>query len=305
MAAYRGPIVDAHHHLWDLRMDRHPWLRPDAAHALGDLGPLRRDYLVADYLADAAGQGVVATVHVEAGWDPADPVAETRWLETLDKGAGVAARYVAGASLGAASAAAVIEHHRAASDRVVGIRDILTWHPDPGRTFVARPDLMENPVWRQGLAAVAAAGLVFDLMISPWQHEMAARLAADFPNQIFALNHCGSPMDRDSGGMARWRQGLRTLGRLPNIWLKVSDLVAYDQRWTPDSLRAVTLHCIDCFGTSRSLFASDAPVAGLHSPFAAIWDNFRAITADFPETEQRALFHDNAARLYGLPAPLL
>ena len=36
---YRGPIIDAHIHLWDLGMDRHPWLRPTggAIQALGDL----------------------------------------------------------------------------------------------------------------------------------------------------------------------------------------------------------------------------------------------------------------------------
>ncbi|MFZ2107699.1 MAG: hydrolase, partial [Roseiarcus sp.] len=50
-------------------MRRHPWLDPSDAHPLGDLGPIRRDYLPRDYRADAAGQNVVAAVHVEAGWD--------------------------------------------------------------------------------------------------------------------------------------------------------------------------------------------------------------------------------------------
>jgi predicted TIM-barrel fold metal-dependent hydrolase len=68
---YRGPIVDAHIHLWDLSLRRHPWLDPSDTHPLGELGPIRRDYLPPDYRADAAGQNVVAAVHVEAGWDPA------------------------------------------------------------------------------------------------------------------------------------------------------------------------------------------------------------------------------------------
>ena len=33
-------------------------------------------------------------VHVEAGWASDDCIGETRWLETLDKSHGVAARYV-------------------------------------------------------------------------------------------------------------------------------------------------------------------------------------------------------------------
>lgn len=65
---YDGPIIDAHHHLWHLSGGHHPWLtNPEAAiPALGDIGFLRRDYLPQDYATDIAGQGVVASMHVEA-----------------------------------------------------------------------------------------------------------------------------------------------------------------------------------------------------------------------------------------------
>ena len=78
---YAGPIIDPHIHLWDLGMDRHPWLRPagDAIQALGDLDAIRRNYLVDDYRRDAANQNVVASVHIEAAWDRSDdPLAEIR-----------------------------------------------------------------------------------------------------------------------------------------------------------------------------------------------------------------------------------
>ena len=48
------------------------------------------------------------------------------------------------------------------------------------------------------------------------------------------------------------------------------------------------------------MFASDFPVAGLHASFDQVWDGFKAITADLTPAEQRALFHDNARRLYRL-----
>jgi len=82
---YSGPIIDAHHHLWDLGLGRHPWLilTADARGGLGDLGPLRQNCLPEDYLRDATRHNVVATVHVEAGWASDDCVGETNWLETL------------------------------------------------------------------------------------------------------------------------------------------------------------------------------------------------------------------------------
>ena len=107
-----------------------------------------------------------------------------------------------------------------------------------------------------------------------------------------------SPADRDEAGMALWRRGLKLLAAQPNVAIKVSDLVAYDHNWTLASLREVTLACIDAFGPERSLFASDFPVAGLHATYDQCFDSFKAITKDFTAGEQRALFCENAARLY-------
>lgn len=226
---YQGPIIDAHHHLWDLSLERHPWLTPTAGKrgGLGDLGPLQRDYLPADYARDAARHAIVAIVHVEAGWLPSDPVGETRWLDTLDKAGGVAARYVAHVPLASHDAPALIEE-QAANPQVVGVRDILSWHEDPARRFATRGDLMGDPVWRGNLARLSGYGLAFDLMVFAHQLPEAARLLADFPGQVFVLNHCGSPVDRSTNGMRAWRDGLAMVAAHPNARIKISDLAAYD-----------------------------------------------------------------------------
>ena len=76
------PIVDAHQHFWDPAGGRYPWLStPLPAFRYGDYTVLRRRYFPEDFRRDAAGHRVVATVHMEAEWDAADEVAETRWLE--------------------------------------------------------------------------------------------------------------------------------------------------------------------------------------------------------------------------------
>jgi predicted TIM-barrel fold metal-dependent hydrolase len=296
---YAGPLIDAHHHLWDLRLARHPWLAAEAEGrgSLGDLGPLRRNYLPQDYRRDAARQNMVASLHVEAGWLPQDCLGETRWLASLDRSGGVARRWVAHVPLASPDAQALIERQAAHPD-VVGIRDILSFEDDPARRFAARGDLMFDPAWRAGLSCLVPQGLVFDLMILPSQMRDATKLVADFPEQLFVLNHCGSPIDRDDEGMRRWRNGLASLARAQNVALKISDLVAYDHDWTPESLEPVVRHCIDCFGTARTMFASDFPVAGLHASFDQIFDGFRAFTADLSDSEQSALFYDNAKRIY-------
>jgi predicted TIM-barrel fold metal-dependent hydrolase len=296
---YTGPVIDPHHHLWDLSLKAHPWLAPkaDERGGLGDLANLRRNYLPQDYSRAAERQNIVASVHIEAGWTDVDPVGETRWLETLDKRGGIARRYVAKASLVRADAAAVIEA-QASFARVVGIRDILSWSSDPARRFAAHGDLMTDSRWRAGLAELQRYGLVFDLMVFPAQLADAARLASDFPNQIFVLNHGGSPIDRDVEGMSRWRDGIAKLAQAPNVFIKISDLVAYDADWTLDSLRPVIRHCIECFGPDRAMFASDFPVTGLRASFDQAYGVFRAVAAEFSRDEQAALFFGVAQRVY-------
>jgi len=92
---YHGPIIDAHHHLWDLSLGRHPWITSadSAIKALGDIGYLRRDYLVADYLADIGHEPVEGSVYVEAAWDRTrPPLEEIAWLEGLARPRQIAAR---------------------------------------------------------------------------------------------------------------------------------------------------------------------------------------------------------------------
>jgi len=302
---YRGPITDAHCHLWDLGMDRHPWLRPKAGaiQALGDLGPIRRNYLVDDYRRDAANQNVVASVHIEAAWDRSDdPLAEIEWLDTLDKSSGVAIRYIGFADLASPDAGAALDR-LAQVERCVGVRQMLSWHPtEPARSFAPRPGIADEAEFRRGVALLARHDQLLELMLYPYQAEEAARLACDFPGQTFIVNHCGSPIDRDHDGMARWRQGLKLLGAAPNVKIKISALTAYDSSPTPESLREVALHCIDCFGVDRSMFGSDFPVGRLWTSFDAIFDGFKAIVRDFSDTEQSALFHDNARRVYRIEA---
>lgn len=298
---YAGPIIDPHHHLWDLGLGRHPWLKSVAGErgGLGDLGPLRRNYLPEDYARDAANHPIVATVHVEAGWLPADCLGESRWLETLDKSRGIAARYVAHVPLADPNAAWLIDA-QAACGRVVGVRDILSWHPDPARRFAARGDLMTDAAWRGGLRRLARHDLSFDLMVFAHQLGDAARLAGDFPNQLFILNHCGSPIDRDPDGMRRWRDGLAALAEHRNVRIKISDLGAYDHDWTLDSLASVIWPCIESFGPERAMFASDFPVAGLHASFDQVFGAFKTITAALSADEQKALFFGTAQRTYRL-----
>ena len=289
--SYDGPILDAHIHLWDYASATHPWLSQDG------LETLRRDHLPSDYLQLAGPCGVTASVHVETGRPPVESVAETNWLAGLNLPIGVGDRIVAHIALNDAEAERLMEE-QAGFERVVGIRDILTWHPDPSLSRVKSRDHMDGPIWRKNFGLLARFSLSFDLLMSPWQAADAHRLALDHPDTVIAINHCGSPFDRDAEGMARWREGLRLLASAPNVVIKISDPVAYDPQWTTASLSEVILTCVETFGPARAMFASDYPVSGLHIGFGEWVDVISMAVASLSADEQRAVFHDTAARVY-------
>ena len=58
-------MIDAHHHIW--RQADLPWLLgPEQPRIFGPYGPIRRDYLVTEFLADLAGTGIERSVYVQA-----------------------------------------------------------------------------------------------------------------------------------------------------------------------------------------------------------------------------------------------
>lgn len=292
---YDGPIIDAHFHLWRYDPARYPWLAP--AQPDNGLAPLRRDHTPADYAALARASGITSSIHIEANWNPDDPVAETEWLCGLKRDAAVANRLIAHAPMSEPHAEAILER-QASFEPVVGIRDIMMWHPDPARSRISDRGLMENSVWLRNFAALSRLNLSFELLISPWQTDEAFRLAAKFPDTPIIIGHCGAPIDRDSEGMQRWCHGLRRLSDAPNMFIKISDPVAYDNDWSIDSLRMIVLECIEVFGPDRVMFGTDYPVANLHIGFAQWVDVFRNITQAFSESEKSMIFQGTALRVY-------
>jgi predicted TIM-barrel fold metal-dependent hydrolase len=299
-------IIDAHHHLWNLDAGRYSWLAPESGpHGLvGDLSAIRRNYGIDEFRADiaeiGAGTAVVKSVHVQAEYDRADPVAETAWLQSIadrpDSG-GFPHAIVAFADLAAPDAEAVLEAHcRFANMR--GVREILNHHPDRRLTFIDRADLMDDPHWRAGYKLLARFGLSFDLQIYPHQMAQAADLAARFPEVPVVLNHTGMPADQTEDGLLEWRRGMRRLAECPHVSVKISGLGMVDHAWTVDSIRPFVLDTIEIFGPGRCLFASNFPVDSLFGGYAALWQAYDAITAGLPEATRAALFHDNAARVY-------
>ena len=295
------PIVDPHHHFWDLARNPHPWLQdaPPPAFRYGDTAVLRRDFLPADYDRAVAGHNVVATVTVEAEWDPRDPLGESRWISLLHARSGRPAAHVGQAWLDRDDVAEVLAG-QAGFPLLRGVRHKPRAAPSPAAVQRGSPGSMSDPRWRAGYALLARHGLHFELQAPWWHLEEAAELIEAHPDVTLVLNHTGLPADRSEEGLAGWRAAMRRLARCPQAMVKISGLGLRDRPYRLEDNRPVILDTIEIFGPERCMFASNFPVDGLCASFDTIYAGFKAATAAMPAAERLALFHDNAVRIYRL-----
>lgn len=294
------PIVDAHHHFWDLDQNYYPWLQdPELVpFRYGDYSAIRRNFMPDDFARHVAGIPVVKSVHMEAEIDRSRPVAETVWLTELAARTGRPHACVGHAHLDADDVEEVLATH-AAFTIVRGIRQKPAAATDASTARRGQTGSMDDEKWRRGYAMLARHGFSYDLQTPWWHLDAAADLAADFPATRIILNHTGLPGDRSSDGLSGWRKAMGCLAGQPNTAVKLSGL-GLPGRWPREQNIAILREAISIFGADRCMFASNFPVDSLVASYAELVDTFRAAIADMPLGDRKKLLHDNAVRIYRL-----
>lgn len=331
------PIIDPHHHLWDLR----PLLNvfPEPHHPF--IAAIARSpyYTFNELHADATcGHNVIGTVFMECGAfyragasDAMKVLGETEYVN------GVAAQSASGlygdlrlceAIIGHVDlrlgdgAREVLEAQMAVTDRFKGIRHQAAWDADPevlGPPFHAPAGLYRDPEFRKGFAHLSQLGLTFDAWLLEPQLGDVIDLARAFPHQKIVVDHCGTPLGMASyrGKLHErfdiWRNSIRELAKCPNVSIKLGGL-AMSFAGMPDhgpeaGLSSETLAamwrpyietCIEAFGPERGMFESNYPVDKWGASYAVLWNAFKHLTHGASAQEKRALYAGTAAKFYGI-----
>jgi L-fuconolactonase len=284
-------IMDAHHHLWDLSAFDQPWLHSDP-----QLAPLLRDYSLADLAAVTAAAGVTATVVVQTVTEPGET---PDLLAAAAAPSSLVAAVVGWTDLTAPDVPDALAALRGlpGSGRLAGLRHPVLIEPDPD--WLARPDVL------RGLAAVADAGLTYDVVARPDQLPAAAAAAARLPGLVFVLDHLGN-VDVGAEVDPAWAAALGAFAALPNTVAKLSGILS--EPAPPGSgpggpasvahLRPYYDIALDGFGPDRLMFGSDWPVSTLGAPYGVVVAAARALTSDLSPPEQDAIFGGTARRTY-------
>lgn len=280
-------IVDAHHHLWRIE-DGYRWL--DAP----ELAPIRRTFLPDDLRPELAAARVDRTVLVEGGrCDTAEAAILLGYARDCPEIGGV----VAWADpADPALAETIVDYRRLpGGELLVGIRPQLQAEPDPD--YLARPEV------RRGLRTIAAAGLVFDVVVRADQLPAVARAAREVPELRFVLDHLGKPRISDgAAGLAAWSGPLAALAAEPNVMAKLSGLVTEADwaRWRVADLQPFVAEAVWRFGPGRLMFGSDWPVCRLAAGYGAVLSALTEALPPLSANERAAVFGGTAARTYRL-----
>ncbi len=281
--------IDAHHHFWDTSApDRdYYWMTDDLAAIRGRYGPEDLRPLLQQ-------QGIDRTVLVQT----IPSVAETREFLATARGGDLVAGVVGWVDLRDPAVSDTIAELRAGpgGDRLVAIRHQV--HDE------ADPEWLLAPEVQRGLAAVAAAGLAYDILVRSRELPAALETVRAFPDSRFVVDHIAKP-DIKAAEVEPWASRMQPLAAYPNVSVKLSGMITEADwaAWRPDDLVPYVRRLLDWFGPSRLMFGSDWPVCTLAGSYAQVVGAVRLALGDLSGQDLERIFGGTAVEAYRLQVP--
>ena len=310
------PIIDPHHHLWDLRKNNQMGFRQEV-------------YLCEEISRDISdsGHNVVQTVFAQCGaFYRADGPEEMQCIGETEFVNGIAAMSRSGLygsprlctgifstadlRLGA-DVEAVLEAHLQASPNFRGIRSAFP--SDLNDTFLEGFALLEK----------------YDLSYDNWSPDFLrlprlADLANKCPGVTVIVNHLGGRIDPEASEeeIKAWQKAIDSVAACSNTVMKLGGAQMRVGDWEPayhmhvadspwssdrflDTLFSRYQYAIEAFGPERCMFESNFPVDKDCISYGTLWNLFKKMAnrLGLSDAEKKAMFSGTAAKAYRLETP--
>jgi L-fuconolactonase len=275
-------MIDTHQHLWMMSERAYDWIVPA-------YGPLYADFGPEDVAEDVAAAGITGTVLVQA----ADTYEDTFYMLSVAKRHPHVKGVVAWAPLDRPAEAEAALDLYALSPVVKGVRVLNHTYDDP--RWLLRNDVTTS------IALLAPRGLTLDFVSTTAEHlEVVAELAARHPELTIVIDHLAKP-DIKNKAWEPWAGLMSAASEHSNVNVKLSGLnTASDANWSVSDWQPYVDHVLEAFGAERIMLGSDWPVSILAGDFVGVWKAQLDVIAARSASEQDAITHGTATRVYGL-----
>jgi L-fuconolactonase len=283
----RSVVIDSHHHFWDPETADYPWMT-------GEYEVLRRPFGPSDLAPILESNGVTATVVVQARQELGEThsllaiASETPWI-------GGVVGWVDLADVGVSETIADLREGPNGS-KLVGFRHLVHDEADPD--WLLRDEVV------RGLAAVAEAGLVYDLLVRTRELPAAIEVARRLPDLRFVLDHLAKPRIA-ARETEPWSAAITEIANLPNVTGKVSGLVTEADwtSWVRGDLAPYIEIAVELFGPDRLMFGSDWPVCTLAADYSDVFSATVDILTETVGSDLAPILGECAIETYGPELP--
>jgi len=272
-------IIDSHQHFWLVGRFDYPWMTPEV------------EVLYQDYLPPALEPirkrcGVEKTILVQAS----NSLEETRWLLSLADQYLFIAGVVGWVDLTGKDVGRQLDEF-VMHAKFKGVRHLV--ESEPADDWLIQPSVLE------GMRALAAYGISYDLLVHTRHLKYAKILAESCPGLQLAIDHMAKPPIAHQE-LAEWAHEIKELAAYANVWCKLSGLVteANWADWSGEDLKPFVDTVVDYFGPQRMMFGSDWPVCLLAASYDRVLEAFQWLLAELSDEDRERIFAKNAMEFY-------
>lgn len=274
------PVVDSHHHFWEIDRFDYSWMPEDS--------PLAVDYGPSDLEPLIKKAGVDYTVIVQAVSSPD----EARWLLELADRHEFIAGVVGWVDLTDPRVGDTLEELQQSS-LFKGVRHIWESEDDPG--WIVNSGAIE------GLKELVRRDLTFDFLAKPPNLPFIPKVMDHVPDLRAVVDHIAKPVIAEHL-VEPWLSDMRKVASINGMHCKISGMVteANHENWTVDDLRPYVHHILGMYGTDRLMFGTDWPVCTLAAEYGSVADATREILVGLNPAAKYDVFGGVATRFYRL-----
>jgi L-fuconolactonase len=273
--------VDSHQHFWRYNPEEYAWIDES-------MSSLRRDFLPRDLEPELASARLDSCIAVQVR----QTLEETRWLLELADSSPFISGVIGWVDLRAEDVRQQLAQF-ANNPKFLGVRHIVQSEADD--RFLLQPKFL------RGIGMLAEFDLSYDILIYPRHLAVAVEFVRRFPGQRFVLDHMAKPLIK-SRSMEPWARDIRELGKMPNVFCKMSGLVteADWQFWKPSDITPYLEVAMECFGPDRLMIGSDWPVCTVAGSYSRVINLVVEFLGKHPDSVREAALGGTATKFWNL-----